>query len=274
MELLCGTKKNELKYRYVIPPQACSKHFNHELPFSGLVALFDEVTTWAIVCVDRDRRPGVSTWLYAERASNEIYNGIYLGPGNTIDFVARVTKVGKVFGFTEVEAIDVDSGKVIATGRHVKYLPGSLIQSIMLGPLLPLSKLICDNFMQTYSTSEPLTSMDDLLEMKDLSQDYKFGKLCLGKFHNNPHGTFHGGSQAITMELMGQKCINHTFEGNNLHANSIDISYMSPGSGDVSVVSNIGNVYDNNNMSVNVKIHNSRGKQVSEGIIKYNPLPK
>ncbi len=73
---------------------------------------------------------------------------------------------------------------------------------------------------------------------------------------------------------MGQKCINHTFEGNNLHANSIDISYMSPGSGDVSVVSNIGNVYDNNNMSVNVKIHNSRGKQVSEGIIKYNPLPK
>ncbi len=89
LELLCGTKKNELKYRYVIPPQACSKHFNHELPFSGLVALFDEVTTWAIVCVDRDRRPGVSTWLYAERASNEIYNGIYLGPGNTIDFVAR-----------------------------------------------------------------------------------------------------------------------------------------------------------------------------------------
>lgn len=115
---------------------------------------------------------------------------------------SRVTKVGKVFGFTEVEAIDVDSGKVIATGRHVKYLPGSLIQSIMLGPLLPLSKLICDNFMQTYSTTEPLTSMDDLLEMKDLSQDYKFGKLCLGKFHNNPHGTFHVSTYVIHTQIV------------------------------------------------------------------------
>ena len=91
LELLYdGTQKYELKYRYVIPNHACSKHFNHELPFSGIVAIFDEVTTWAIVCADRDRRPGVSTWLYAERASNELNNNEnYLKTGNTIDFIAR-----------------------------------------------------------------------------------------------------------------------------------------------------------------------------------------
>ena len=82
---------------------------------------------------------------------------------------------------------------MIATGRHVKYLPGSFLQSIALGPLLPLSKLICDNFIEnkTYSDSMPSASIDDLLEIKDLSPDNKLGKLSLGKFHNNPHGTFH-----------------------------------------------------------------------------------
>ena len=76
------------------------------------------------------------------------------------------------------------------------------------------------------------------------------------------------------MELMGNKYVNHIFEGSSLRATSIDISYISSGSGNVSVTSNIGNVYDSNNMSVNVKINNSKGRPISEGILKYNTIAK
>ena len=56
--------RGTLRLRYRIPPTACLD--GGRFPLSAYLAVFDEVSSWAILAEDRSRRPGVSTELYAE----------------------------------------------------------------------------------------------------------------------------------------------------------------------------------------------------------------
>lgn len=160
-------KKKELIFRYVIPNEACSKHFNYTFPLSGFLAIFEDVTTWAIVAEDRDRRPGVSTSMYIERGSMGREDE-FIKPGNTVDIIARVSKIGKVFGFAEADAVDVKTGKIICSGRHIKYLPSaSFIQDLALGPLFPLSKRFAESITDKFIDFKP--TMDEILHFTEMS---------------------------------------------------------------------------------------------------------
>lgn len=44
--------------------------------------------------------------------------------GSKVEAVGRVLRIGKNLGFTEVEIREVNSGKLLASGRHTKFFPG------------------------------------------------------------------------------------------------------------------------------------------------------
>lgn len=80
----------------------------------AISTIVDVVGTLALLGVD-PTRAGVSvdlnvTFVRAAKADS------------TVIVVAKVTKVGRKLGFTEVELTDKETGKVIALGRHTKAL--------------------------------------------------------------------------------------------------------------------------------------------------------
>ena len=149
---LHGSDNYPHSFRYKIQKDACilaQKQGNnygiggsaqsHIFPLSAYLALFDEYSTIVLAHEDRTTRPGVSVSLFAQLQSD--VSSIKIG--QEIDIKVRVTKIGNIFGFADAEAICCESGKVIASGKHVKYLPaGSYVQSLLLGPLLPLTAWI------------------------------------------------------------------------------------------------------------------------------------
>ncbi|XP_003389589.1 PREDICTED: acyl-coenzyme A thioesterase 13-like [Amphimedon queenslandica] len=80
----------------------------------GLTAtIIDSVSTWAIVSAEHP--PGVSTDL----------NISYMRPakiGETVIIDAECLKVGKTLAFASVSLLNKDTGKLIAQGRHTKYI--------------------------------------------------------------------------------------------------------------------------------------------------------
>lgn len=231
------------------------------------MAIFEDVTTWAIVAEDRDRRPGVSTSMYIERGSMGREDE-FIKPGNTVDIIARVSKIGKVFGFAEADAVDVKTGKIICSGRHIKYLPSaSFIQDLALGPLFPLSKRFAESITDKFIDFKP--TMDEILHFTEMSEDYKTGTQTVDECHHNPLKFYHGGCQAMAMEYMA---LNHasinSVNEKKMYTRSMSINYMSSGQNNVHFHSNVGNV-SSNFLSVNLKINSSTGKPISEGIIHF-----
>ncbi len=154
------------------------------LPLSGLLAVFDELTTLAILSEDRDNRPGVSTALSAELSSLGLVN--LPRAGSTINISVRVLKIGKIMGFANAEVTN-SNGEIIATGKHTKFLPhASYMQSMMLGPLLPLLSAI-SNFSQIKDESPSRQSVQDMVSFDPLSQP----SMRVNKEYINPGGSCH-----------------------------------------------------------------------------------
>ena len=184
---------SRLKFRYDVPEHLCvsrgrsvTKHSDDpdpkRLPLSAFCAIFDELTTLALVVEDRKTRPGVSVQLSAQFVQPTL--PIY---GNKIDFYVKVLKVGKAFGFTEAEAVCADSGKTICVGQHTKFLPiGSWIQEFILGPALPLASW----FASQLKSSEAHIPLKDPNPIEDILVT-DCDRFAVSSSHCNPTGAFH-----------------------------------------------------------------------------------
>mmetsp|Transcript_27574 Transcript_27574/g.46624 ORF Transcript_27574/g.46624 Transcript_27574/m.46624 type:complete len:364 (+) Transcript_27574:249-1340(+) len=96
----------------------------------AVLAVFDELSTYALMLQDAKARPGVSVHLSAELLSD-------VPAHSTVLIESCALKVGRSLGFCEVEMRDSD-GQLVARGRHVKYLPMGRLWEVLASPwLLP-----------------------------------------------------------------------------------------------------------------------------------------
>lgn len=192
-------------FSYKIPQHACFPVVPHSvktrhdyvLPLSGYLAAFDDFTTLALINEDKQSRPGLSISLSAQLHPN--YMTKTLPKANSeIDVQVHVTKIGNIFGFAKARAICCESNSVIATGNHVKYLPGgSLIQRFALDSrVLPYSAKIATWFggtMSCMTTTSPQLSqqsmcMEEALFMENYNSDF-----FVKGHHCNPVESLHVG---------------------------------------------------------------------------------
>lgn len=255
-------QKKEFSFSYEIPKHATK---GGRLPLSGFLSVFDDVTTWAIVALDRKKRAGVSTSLFAELGPLGLQGGS-MGPGDLVQINARVVKIGKVFAFAAAEAVEFKTGRVICYGRHTKYMPMGIFYEILLGPLLPVTKLITKWLPDKYPLLNPST--DDLLEFKEFTKDHSLGTFHVENDHNNPMGSCHGGCQAMGMEIIGQGYAETSLKGKALQLRSINVSYMSTAKKEIDFVADWIHVTDSS-ASMTVKVNSAGGNPVAEGILHF-----
>lgn len=199
-------------------------------PLASFLAVFDDVTTWALVMEDRLTRPGVSTHLSVERVGGAWTHG-------EVNVIARVTKVGNAFGYANVRAECVDTGQVICSGRHTKFfVKNGWLRDVALRPqVMPWTKWVAEK-MEEKKLGWSVEDVEWALERTD---NGKHGKFVVGKEHCNPYGTCHGGCQAILMESMAngyratlnsnltQVLRNPSIDPSS-QLQSISVTYMSP----------------------------------------------
>lgn len=100
-----------------------------EISLSTYLAVIDDATTWALVLGDDKRsRPGksisLSLWACPDAA-------IARQPGDEVDIVASVEKIGNNIGFCKATVKDAATNKLVCYASHVKYLP--------MGPLFDMA---------------------------------------------------------------------------------------------------------------------------------------
>ena len=196
-------------FRYTIPPYTCvqsktsssnsSSPASKMLPLSGYLALFDDFTTNAIFTEDKKTRPGVSISLSAHLGSQYKDHrngsvGVLPKSGDDIEFKIRVIKIGNLLGFAQGKAICCKTGNIVAHGNHVKYLPGSFLSEMVLGPLLPLSNWMVTNLYSKKDKKLDNAEMtvDDALDLKiDYLPENGRIPFQVKKYHHNPWGTLH-----------------------------------------------------------------------------------
>jgi len=194
-------------FPYKIPHHACVPILKDDkitqqlnLPLSGYLALFDDYTTLALVNEDKKTRPGLSVLLSAQLHPGFIsklqHKTLLPHAGDEVNIDVRVIKIGKIFGFAEAKAICSVTGETIATGMHIKYLPGgSMIHRIALDPkILPLTaklaSILQNTSLSSYNNedgSNVQNRMDEALAMID-NDEYCFE---VKNHHCNPVESLH-----------------------------------------------------------------------------------
>ena len=141
-----------LRYVYRVPKRTCIGP-KESMPLSAVLAIVDEVTTWASMGDDRHMRPGVSISLETELVEQD------RPPiaGDVLVFAARVEKMGRSIGFQSCEVTCATSGRRVARGYHVKMLDMGRAWSLAFGPLLPLTESIQRSFL---SVERPAPQVD------------------------------------------------------------------------------------------------------------------
>jgi hypothetical protein len=142
-------------------------------PLSGILALIDDFTTYAIVSKDRYSRAGVSVHLSTSLTPYGIKNLRKLMPNDELDINVKIVKIGSRFGFTEACVICCNSGNIIANGKHTKFLEvGTRIQKFVLSSfMLPLLSWWCT--ASTLTLTSILASILTSKETSRLQQEQK-----------------------------------------------------------------------------------------------------
>ena len=142
--------QNTIRLRYKIPAAVCTSNNRTQMSLSGFLAIFDDVTTWAMMSVDRSKRAGVSISLGCHLANRTPVvtntnglSGIMPSAGDAVDITTRVDKIGRNLGFASVEARHVESGQCICIGYHTKFLPMGWLYETAYSPFLfPVTRTI------------------------------------------------------------------------------------------------------------------------------------
>lgn len=151
-EIDCYGFPEKIVYKYQVPPCLCrgrpesinekqKEGDNQSMTTGGILALFDEFSTFALALEDREYRAGVSVDL-----NTEIVNPNFkLSPHSEVYVVTKADKLGKTLGFLTMELFasnpnydppssNLKEGsstptqkghQIIARGKHIRYLPHS-----------------------------------------------------------------------------------------------------------------------------------------------------
>jgi hypothetical protein len=204
-----GEKSNGSRkycFRYVVPKKVCmsmkSQFINaadeKKFPLSGMLAVFDEVSTVAIINEDKQSRPGASTNLSTALTPYGIKS--LPKPGDELDFNVNIIKIGRTFGFAEAEVCCSETGNIIAVAKHSKFLEnGSLVQTLAMGKFLPLvSRLVKfasslsllslsdHNDDSNKSQRDRDRGMDEILSLQSSQPDSNEMKMTITHEHQNP----------------------------------------------------------------------------------------
>mmetsp|Transcript_610 Transcript_610/g.1866 ORF Transcript_610/g.1866 Transcript_610/m.1866 type:complete len:303 (-) Transcript_610:239-1147(-) len=185
-------------------PRWCCDEVDGRLKLSAGLAMIDEISTYAGVCVwDPRCRPGASIQL-AGRAVNEEGN-IDVGPRDRIWIRSTNVKVGRTIAFVKAN-IEGTGGEVLAQCSHIKFMPMGfpLDYGVCAAPIggiveafanrLPLhDQSIPDNVSEVFP-----------LDQNDLSTNAS-SSMVVTEDHGNPIGSIHGGASLMLTTLAAEK---------------------------------------------------------------------
>ena len=215
------------------------------LPLSVLMALFDDITTWPIIASDTSHRAGVSVFLSAEYTQPHTP----LLPSTVLTMEGTVMKLGNRFAFCEVEARDEMTGRLVAIGRHTKYLP--------MGVAYEFAFKYCMNLLEALAISfGKFGKKNDEANARNANENTSILDFCqINNSHNptkntleatfkvlphsrNPMGGLHGGCTAVLSELAAEELVNGRKEkrkGSIMFLRQMSVTYASTGKGEVAI---------------------------------------
>ena len=186
-----------LSYEYTVPPRLCEE--SGTLPLPILLALCDEVTSWASISADATLRPGVSVVL-----SVELLRAAPIVATERLRFESKVRKMGKTLSFLDV-AVSTEAGEPVAAGRHLKFVDMGLAWNLAFGPrLYPLTRTLARVTARDATATEPklcpdLASLVDYTRVgADAGGGTRAGRFECDRRHLNDVGGVHGGYQVRT----------------------------------------------------------------------------
>jgi len=283
---------NAISFRYTIPKEICmsaktGRDLFSEVTLSALLSLFDEVTSWLIMSVDRRKRGGVSVALGCHLADTHV---AMPEAGDVVEILAKVDKIGRNLGFASFEARRVDTGQRICIGYHTKFLPMGWLFETAMGPYLyPITRAAVMHFSSEKAENGEGQSLSDLLKIGVIndngtsdstssSSKYTFN---ITDDHWNAVGTLHGGCQAMIYEEVGRRIMQAECSANSLsaadnnllHLESIHIDYLTTESKGVTLDYGLFNIGINRAlMRVEMKSSNNGSKVVSRCKMTWSSL--
>ncbi|CAM9579709.1 unnamed protein product [Ectocarpus sp. 4 AP-2014] len=236
------------------------------LPCGVTTALFDEVSTLAMMIADRTCRPGVSISL-----SCQMFHPV--APGERVTFKSRGLKMGARLGYGEASMYRQD-GKLAARGRHVKHLPMGRAWDLSTIPFVfPYARKLSERqhaqWLRDPERSKGIPAGEHLLDMFKLEQFERVGGggdeayfgvatssgpqveeqagedeegfrsaeaecLVTRRMCNYMPGTMHGGAIAVAAEEIARRCPPAPFPMDavpipgNPRVQYMEVHYMSP----------------------------------------------
>jgi acyl-coenzyme A thioesterase PaaI-like protein len=136
-KFLDAHKINGVTFKYTIPKSLCiDKASDSFLSVSAAVALFDELSTHALLLMDKTHRPGASVHLSAEILKPIV-------AGQEVKVVTRIDKIGKSLGFCQIFMYRDDT--LVSRGKHIKYLPMGMLWNFLFSEIfLPYTLMVYD----------------------------------------------------------------------------------------------------------------------------------
>jgi acyl-coenzyme A thioesterase 13 len=205
-----------------IQPEVC---ISNRMPCSTAIAIFDELSTIGFMVLDKQHRPGVSVQISARILKP-------VNAGETLTLEVNYDKLGRTIAFASM-VMKNEANVIVASGRHVKYLPISwFYDNVLAHPCIfqILTSALYDDENNCPTTWIGMPIFRSMLK-SDVAFDIKSDKssqisgnifdsinfdgnlqpnfkvrrnLC------NPFGMLHGGAAAIATEsAIRQKRIGH-----------------------------------------------------------------
>lgn len=267
---------DEMNYRYKVPPALCRPSVNKAgstssvFSTSGVLAVFDELSTYSLILEDKSYRPGVSVDLFTESLKEVEANSEVL-------IVTKADKIGKILGFCTMEMRSLD-GEILARGKHIKYLPMGWWWDIIISPVVLPVALFFFNFFMKSKLKTPIdhlfnptlnntpiksppkenmeygyifntlldlsinTNIDDRQDILErLHDDHhienELYNIKVKKEMHNPLGVLHGGALGTLIE---EACLRYKWNKNEqlkdiLRVKSLDIRYLAPMKGELAI---------------------------------------
>ena len=210
------------------------------LPLSILMSLFDDISSWPCITSDDRRRPGVSVHLEASYMRPQET----LAPGTLLEVSAYPQKLGRVLAFMSIECREATTNRLIATGRHTKFMQMGFKHEMAFKYLMPLIPWFSRNFgaygrandeALSKSASRSIMKIMEGLEPRTVSsRQTTASSFVVRGIHRNPMGGMHGGCQSLLAQLVAEHQVGHQVGDKPLLlCKEMSMTYISTGKGAV-----------------------------------------
>ena len=260
-----------LTFRYTIPSRIILSKTEATVTLSTYMGLVDEVTTWALLLAKPqrpNRSPASSVSLQAEWGP-----AAHLGwfPGSIVDITSTITKTKKNLAFVRAEVRDKETGALICSASHTKYMPASKLFDGVLSPIGNLWWKVYSRYIpeSTCQTSLDMTTMFDSLDFVSHTKAYF---QVTSKHHNALGvGPIHEGCLSILMELVGRQVAKHAMACGMAYLDSLQTTYQSTPTNYMKVDAEVLTVQRNHSVSMRIVITSVRDgdddKKKKKGVV-------